>query len=57
MLKEPVVVHGPAHGGAPYHVKGYALLLDGKQVAWSERPDPLQVGAGQKYQLSNDIFF
>ena len=57
MLREPVEIHGPAHGGQPYHVRGFALVLDGKQVAWSERPEPLMVGAGQKYQLSNDIFF
>jgi len=57
MLKETVEVHGPSHGSEPYFVKGYALLLDGKQVAWSERPEPLSIGAGQKFGLSNDIFF
>jgi len=57
MLREPVEIHGPVHGSQPYHVRGFALVLDGKQVAWSERPEPLMVGAGQKYQLSNDIFF
>ena len=57
MLTEPVTVHGPAVGSQPYHIAGAALLLDGKQVAWCQRPDPLSVGAGQKYGLSNDIFF
>lgn len=57
MLREPVEIHGPAHGSQPYHVRGFALVLDGKQVAWWERPEPLMVAAGQRYQLSNDIFF
>ncbi|BBC99104.1 hypothetical protein YGS_C1P0360 [Sphingobium sp. YG1] len=57
MLTEPVTLHGPAQGAAPYHVAGAALMLDGKQVAWSQRPDPLTVGAGQKFGLSYDIFF
>ena len=57
MLTESVTVHGPAVGSAPYHIAGAALLLDGKQVAWCQRPEALSVGAGQKYGLSNDIFF
>jgi RyR domain. len=57
MLREPVTIEGPGPGAQPYHVAGFALLLDGKQVAWSARPERLLVGAGQKYQLSNDIFF
>jgi hypothetical protein len=57
MLNVPVTIEGPGPGAQPYQVAGFALLLDGKQVAWSSRPEPLLVGAGQKYQLSNDIFF
>lgn len=50
-------VHGPAAGKPPYQVTGYALLLDGEQVAWSQRHEQLTIGAGQTYNLADDIIF
>lgn len=46
-----------APGSQPYHIAGFALMLDGKQAAWSPRAVPLHVAAGQKYRIENDIFF
>jgi hypothetical protein len=56
MLAESVDLYGPAGGGGSYSVEGYALLLDGKQVAFTAR-DPLTVGAGKHVRLTDDIAF
>lgn len=50
-------VHGPAAGKPPYRVTGYALLLDGEQVCWSQRHEQLTIGAGQTFNLADDIVF
>ncbi|WP_226019514.1 hypothetical protein [Novosphingobium sp. FKTRR1] len=38
-------------------IAGYALFLDGKQAAWSPRPDVLRIPAGQQSDISNDVVF
>jgi hypothetical protein len=56
MLREPVTVTGPA-GGSSVTIAGYALLLDGEQVAYTERSDRLAIAPGQKINLADDIYF
>ncbi|CAD7335173.1 hypothetical protein FIM10_01860 [Sphingomonadales bacterium 56] len=56
-LTVPLDLHGPGHGGQAFRVTGYALLIDGKQVAWADRLDPVQVGVGQHIRIEDDIFF
>ena len=56
MLTEPVEIQGPAAGSASVGFEGYALLLDGKPVAYTKR-DPLMVAGGGKLKLENDIYF
>ena len=50
-------VHGPATGKTPYRVAGYALLIDGEQVAWAQRHEGLSIGGGQTFNLADDIVF
>lgn len=57
MLRDPVTVEGPATGGSSVAIAGYALLIDGKQVAYCERADPVTVAPGQHIGLSDDIYF
>lgn len=57
MLAEPLTLHGPGSGKPAYRVDGYALLLDGKQVAYRQRPEPITVVPGQTYKIENDIIF
>lgn len=52
-----LVVHGPAHGEAPYRLAGYGLLLDGEQVAWAARIDVLQIQASSRHELKDDVVF
>jgi hypothetical protein len=52
-----VLVHGPGHAQASYPLHGYGLLINGKQVAYSARPEVLNIGAGQQVNLSGDIVF
>lgn len=56
-LNVPLDLHGSGHGGSSFRVTGYALLVDGKQVAWAPRLDPVQVGVGQHVRIEDDIFF
>lgn len=56
MLTEPVDLHGPAIGRGGYAIEGYALVLDGKPVAFTTR-DPLTVSGGQHVRLADDIYF
>lgn len=57
MLTEKVTLHGPANGAASYTVDGYALILDGKPVAYTKRGTPLQIGTGQTVSVEADIYF
>lgn len=57
MLTEAVEIDGPGPNKAAYNVDGYALVLDGKQVAYRKRPDPVTVVPGQHYKIENDIIF
>ena len=56
VLREPVDIEGPRDGSS-VTIDGYALILDGKQVAYSRRSTPLQVAPGQRVQLRDDIIF
>jgi hypothetical protein len=59
MLRDPVAIDGPVAGSgrAGFQIVGYALLIDGKQVAYTRRSDPVNVGPGQKITLADDIYF
>lgn len=50
-----LTVQAPQDGGLP--LKGYALLLDGKQVAWAPRPETLILGGGRQFNLRDDVLF
>ena len=56
VLREPVDIEGPRDGSS-VSIDGYALILDGKQVAYARRSTPLQVAPGQRVQLRDDIIF
>ena len=56
-LKEAVELHGPAYGVQSFSIAGYGLVIDGKLVAYTERPEPVLVGANQRVRLEDDIFF
>lgn len=56
MLAKPVDIDGP-DSGSSVSIAGYALLLDGKQVAWRARDVPLQVAPGQRVSIVDDIIF
>jgi hypothetical protein len=56
MLRDPVTIQGPT-GAASIALDGYALILDGKQVAYTKRSDALPLGPGQKVTLADDIYF
>lgn len=49
----PVV--GPATG--PVSIAGYGLFLDGAQVAWASRGEPMEVPPGRRMDLRNDVVF
>lgn len=55
MLSEPVTLSNS--GDTSVAVHGYALLIEGKQVAYQTRSDALNVAPGQKVNLDNDIVF
>lgn len=49
-------IHGPATGQAAFRLGGYALLVDGEQVAFTPR-DELAIAPGQTYELKDDVAF
>lgn len=53
MLREPVVIEGAPQ---PTQLRGYALFVDGKQVAFTPR-DAVALAPGQSVNLENDIYF
>lgn len=57
MLSVPLDLHGPGSGKPAYRIDGYALMLDGKQVAYRQRPDPITVVPGHTYKIEDDIIF
>lgn len=50
-------IAGPAEGQRPFAISGYALLLDGEQVAYAPRHEQIQIGSGQRFNLSDDVVF
>lgn len=56
MLNQPIEIEGP-DGAASVSIAGYALLIDGKQVAWRARDVRLQVAPRQRVTISDDIIF
>lgn len=57
MLRDAVTVHGPANGQGGYAIDGYALLIDGKQVAYCKRSDVINVATGSTVNIADDIYF
>ena len=57
MLSVPLDLYGPGSGKPAYRIEGYALMLDGKQVAYRQRPDPITVVPGHTYKIEDDIIF
>lgn len=57
MLRDRVLLSGPAPGEAAYAVAGVGLLVDGRQVAWCQLFDPLSVPPGGTSELRNSIIF
>ena len=57
MLREPVTLHGPQRGEAFAPIDGYALILDGKPVAYTKRSEPIKMAPGGTYRLDDDIYF
>lgn len=43
--------------GAPTHLAGVALLLDGEQAAWSPMAQPIEMGAGQTFNIAGSVVF
>ncbi|WP_308815559.1 hypothetical protein [Sphingomonas sp. GV3] len=56
VLKEAAEIEGPREGSS-VTIDGYALILDGKHVAYARRSAPLQVAPGQRVNLKDDIIF
>lgn len=52
-----LIIHGAAIGGQEYSIAGYALFVDGKQAAWSERFEPLTVAPGARVSIKDDVIF
>ena len=53
---DDLTVRGPADERGARVLAGYALLVDGEQVAWLPRlAGQLTLGAGQSYQLKDDV--
>ncbi len=50
-------VYGPNRGESELKLAGYALLLDGKQVAYAARIDVLLLSPGGTYDLKDDVIF
>lgn len=57
MLKDPIVIHGPAMGETGFTIDGYALLIDGKQVAYCKRSDVINIAPGGQASIADDIYF
>ena len=57
MLNHAVTLRGPALASATFAVAGYALILDGKMVAYTPRSDVLMIGAGATMNIADDIYF
>lgn len=53
---ESLLVTGP-NVGAPASIEGFALLVDGEQVAWAPLSDPIPLGPGQQYELKDSVVF
>lgn len=56
LLTKSVDIEGPEKDTSTT-IAGYALLIDGKQVAYRERSMPLQVAPQQKVTITDDIMF
>lgn len=56
MLTKSIEIEGPALSKS-LTIDGYALLIDGKQIAYSRRSSPLQIAPGQRVDLTDDIIF
>lgn len=52
-----LLVHGPEQGQPGRVIAGFALFLDGEQVAWRARYEPLRIGAGQQVEMAGEVIF
>lgn len=53
---EKLTIRGPADDKPPRALNGYALLVEGEQVAWAPRlAGQLTLGAGNEYDVAQDI--
>lgn len=57
LCMDEVLLHGPGHGQPGFALAGYGLLLDDVLVAYRHRDAPLQIGAGQRWNLAGDVIF
>ena len=57
MLNQALIVYGPAQGQGAFSLAGYGLMLDGDLIAYATRGQPLNIGAGGTFDLSNDVIF
>lgn len=57
LATESLQVTGPNTAKAPPSLAGFALVLDGEQVAWAPLSSPLSLGAGQTYELKDSVVF
>jgi hypothetical protein len=55
--QEELLVYGPPRGTPAFQLAGYGLVVDGKQVAWKERGEPLVIQPGMTVNLANDVVF
>jgi hypothetical protein len=54
---EELLVYGPPRQEPAFQLAGYGLVVDGKQVAWKERGEPLVIQPGMTVNLANDVVF
>ncbi len=57
LATDSLQVTGPNTAKAPPSLAGFALVLDGEQVAWAPLSSPLSLGAGQTYELKDSVVF
>jgi len=57
LLKDRVILGGPAAGERAYSLAGIGLYVDGRQVAWCQLHDPIAIPAGGTAELRDSIIF
>jgi hypothetical protein len=59
LMVDEWLVHGAGMGSqvGSLSIAGYALLVDGNQISWAPRPEPLVVNPGATVNLKDDVIF